>query len=55
MLGFKKTCEICGMELPKDSQITYSGKNFCCEEHATDYKVNKQKMKSHDDSGCGCC
>jgi hypothetical protein len=38
MLGFKKACEIYGMELQKDSMITYAGKNSCCEEHARSYK-----------------
>lgn len=56
MLGFKKTCQVCGIELKKGSVITYSGKNFCCEKHAMDYKkVMKQEMKRNLNSGCGCC
>lgn len=38
MLGFKKTCQVCGVELSKESGVRDSGKNFCSEEHAKQYK-----------------
>ena len=60
MFGFKKHCQICGIDVTKESAVKRFGKNFCSDEHAERYaheveRIERKRMQRKKDEGCGCC
>ena len=54
MFGFKKHCEICGVEVKKDSSTARFGKQLCSPEHAAEYKnkIISEEAKAPKRGGC---
>jgi len=59
---FEKHCQICGVEVKKETSSKRFGKYFCSEEHANEYvkkkeaeeKAREEYEKTHPRRG-GCC
>ena len=60
---FEKHCQICGIDVKKESAIKRFGKFFCSDPHAQQYiekkqdeeKAEEEYRKTHPKSGGGCC
>ncbi len=60
---FEKHCQICGVNVPKDSKIKRFGKFFCSDDHAQQYLQRRdeemkrlaEEEKRHPRRRGGCC
>ena len=56
---FEKHCQICGMDVKKESAIKRFGKYFCNEQHAGDFlqmkKEEEERRAKEPSRGGGCC
>lgn len=60
---FEKHCQICGVDVKKESAIKRFGKYFCNDEHASQFLARKQEEerrraeheKQHPRRHVGCC
>lgn len=60
---FEKHCQICGVDVKKESAIKRFGKYFCNDEHANQFLARKQEEerqraeyeKQHPRRHGGCC
>lgn len=53
LMGFKKKCPICGMELKKDREYPEEfGKKFCSENCREEYKKKMVGEQSNHSGGC---
>ncbi|MBI3638805.1 MAG: hypothetical protein HY223_00635 [Thaumarchaeota archaeon] len=56
---FEKHCQICGMDVKKESAIKRFGKYFCNEQHAEDFlqmkKEEEERRAKEPSRGGGCC
>lgn len=61
MFGFSKHCQVCGVDVKKETAIKRFGKYLCSEEHAEQFAakvIEDKKQKRHRhmrDRGGGCC
>ena len=53
---FEKHCQICGMDVKKETAIKRFGKYFCNEDHAQKYSdAQMTRSKEDHERGGGCC
>ena len=57
---FEKHCQMCGIEVKKETAIKRFGKYLCSEQHAEEFTVRvkeqqRQDEESHRDRRGGCC
>ncbi|MGI0047268.1 MAG: hypothetical protein ACREBB_08780 [Nitrosotalea sp.] len=55
---FEKHCQICGMDVKKESAIKRFGKFFCSDSHAEQYTVKREEegeRRAKEPKSGGCC
>jgi hypothetical protein len=63
MFGFSKHCQVCGVDVKKETVIKRFGKYLCSEEHAEQFaakvreeeRQNEERQRQMRDRGGGCC
>lgn len=63
MFGFSKHCQVCGVDVKKETGIKRFGKYLCSEEHAEQFaakvreeeRQNEERRRQMHDRGGGCC
>lgn len=59
MLGLKKHCPVCGIDVEKGNGIKRFGKYFCSEQYARQYSerkmINEEEEGGGRGGGGGCC
>jgi DNA replication protein DnaC len=63
MFGFSKHCQVCGIDVKKETAIKRFGRYLCCEEHAEKFvsrikeeeRLNKERRRERRGRSGGCC